>query len=444
MRATSTTSATSAAWAGLAACPPGAPAAAYALARASLLFLLAVLPFSHNAALKNLALLGLLAAAAWLGARRRLAVDRRSPILWALGGLLLTLGLSAALGIAPVDSFGELRKHFLPGLLMLLLIPVACPGAGWRRVLLATVGLAFALRAGLTLAELACYFPDIEAGRNDGLFIKGFALDAGLYVPALVGLCLLGGRTRWPAALGLLLAGAAMLLAQSRTPVLAVALAAVAMLFALRRWRPLLALGAALLLAGGGLALKQPQIAERFASTFDPATYARAFDTDHFKPTEGLAARLPIWAGVLEIGAARPWLGYGFGWKKLAGVAVDDGHVARWAARPDDAFAREQAWYFALPPSKVNPHNLYLQIYFESGLLGLAAYATLLLVLFRLALGLARRAPAAEARIVAAVVLGYLVGHLALGLADGLWLGLGPSLALVALLETVRRSEKNA
>lgn len=428
----------------LRAAPAAADRAPYVLARVSLLFLLAVLPFSHNAALKNLALLGLLVATAWLAARGRLAVDRRSPIVLALGGLLLVLGATAALGTDPFDSFGELRKHFLPGLLMLLLIPAVCADAAWRRVLLATVGLAFALRAGLTLVELASYFPDIDAGRNDGLFIKGFSLDAGLYVPALVGLCLLGGRARWPAALGLLLAGAAMLLAQSRTPVLAVAVAVVAMLFALRRWRPLLVLGAALLLAGGGLAFKQPQIAERFASTFDPATYARAFDTKNFKPTEGLAARLPIWAGVLEIGASRPWLGYGFGWKKLAGVAADGGHVARWAARPDDAFAREQAWYFSLPPSKVNPHNLYLQIYFESGLLGLAAYAALLLVLFGLALRLAWRAPTAEQRIVAAVALGYLVGHVLLGLADGLWLGLGPSLALLGLLESVRRSEKNA
>lgn len=431
-------------YARLTACPPGAPAGAYVLGRGALFCLLAVLPFSHNAALRNLALLGLLASTVWLAARRRLAVDWRSPVWLALGGLLAIFGATAAFGTAPVDSLGELRKHFLPGVLMLLLVPVVCPDAGWRRGLLAVVGFSFALRAGLTLAELAVYFPDLDAGRNEGLFIKGFSLDAGLYVPALVGLGLLGGRARWPALFALLPVGVGMVLTQSRTPLLAVLAAVVAMLLALRCWRPLLVLLAVALLAGGGLAVKQPAIAERFASSFDPATYVRAFDVKNFKPAEGFAARLPIWAGVLEIGQSRSLAGYGFGWKKLAGVAETGGYIARWAAHPDDAFAREQVAYFSLPPGKVNPHNLYLEVYFEGGLLGLAAYAALLLVLFRLALGLAWRAPAPEQRVVGAVVLGYLIDHVLLGLADGLWFGLGPSLALVGLLETVRRSEGKA
>ncbi len=416
---------------------------AVVLARISVLFLLAVLPFSHNAALKNFALLGMLTAAVWLAAQRRLTVDWRSPILLAIGFLLAVLGVTAALGTDPADSFAELRKHFLSGILLLLLIPQVFTGSRLTRLVLAVIGLAFMLRAGLTLLELGTYFPNLDTGRAEGNFIKGFSLDAGFYLPVLVGLLLLGGRWRWLAPLGLFTVLAVMLLVQSRTPVLAAGLAVAVMLVMLRRWRVLLLGFTAALLVGGYLAGSHPEIGHRLGSMFNKQTYLTAFDTKNYSKAEGLAARMPIWFGVLEITASRPWQGYGFGWKKLGKTAVDDGHVARWEAKSGDAFAEDQAWYFALPTSKVNPHNLYLQIYFESGWLGLAAYGLLLLVLFWQAGRLAWQATD-ERRIVAGLVLAFLVDHVILGFSNGLWLGLGPSLALVALLETVRRSEKCA
>ena len=427
----------------LAADQAGAFDPAASLARFSTLFLLAVLPFSHNAALKNFALLGLLTATLWLAAQRRLAIDWHSPILRVLAALLTVLAVTATLGSDPLDSLGELRKHFLPGILLLLLIPQVFQGERLMRLVLSVIALSFMLRAGLTLIELAEYFPDLDSGRSAGNFIKGFSLDAGFYVPALMGLLLLGGRWRWLAPLGLLAVLIVMLLVQSRTPVVAASLSLVVMLFVLRKWRILLFSAAAVLCAGGYLTISQPEIGDRFASTFNPETYVLALDTTHYQPTEGFAARMPIWFGVLEITASRSLTGYGFGWKKLGRTAVDDGYVARWKARENDAFAQEQAWYFSLPTSKVNPHNLYLQIYFESGLLGLAAYLLMLLVLFWQAFRLSWRAYG-ERRIIAAVALAYLVSHVTLGLANGLWIGLGPSLALIALLESVRRSEKPA
>lgn len=404
------------------------------LARVSVLFLLAVLPFSHNAALKNIALLGMLTAAVWLAAQRRLNVDWRSPILLAIGALLAVLVVTAALGTDPADSFAELRKHFLPGILLLLLIPQVFSGPRLTRLVLVVIALAFMLRSGLTLMELGTYFPDLDTGRAEGNFIKGFSLDAGFYVPVLVGLLLLGGRWRLLAPVGLLAIFAAMLLTQSRSPLVAVLASLVVMLLVLRRWRLLVLSVIFITVVAVYLKVERPEIAERFASTFQARNYEGA---------SGLSGRTSIWRGVLEITASRPWQGYGFGWKKLGKTAVEDGHVARWAAMPDDAFAADQAWYFALPTSKVNPHNLYLQIYFESGCLGLVAYGLLLMVLFWQAGRLAWQATD-EHRILAGVVLAFLIDHVILGFANGLWLGLGPSLALVALLETVRRSEKCA
>lgn len=416
---------------------------AQALGRLAVLFYLVVLPFSHNAALKNFGLAGMLIALIWLLRAGRLSIDWRSPILRALGGLLLVLGGTAALGINPLDSLGELRKHFLGGVLLLLLIPGLFSEARLMRLLLAALALAFMLRSGLTLIELGHYFPDLDSARGQGNFVKGYSLDAGFYLPVLMGLLLLGGRWRWLAALGLVAAFSAMLLVQSRTPLVAIALAFVCMLIVLRQWRPLLACVAVALVGGALMVVKQPQVADRLASTFSQETYENALETKNYQRKEGLSARIPIWFGVLEITASRPLNGYGFGWKKLGGLAVDGGYVARWKSMENDLFAAEQADYFSQNPSTVNPHNLYLQVYFESGLAGVMAYLIMLAILFWQAAALAWRGREFN-RIIGALVLAYLVDHVILGLSNGLLIGLGPSLALIALLETVRRNEKSA
>lgn len=416
---------------------------ALALGRFAILFYLAVLPFGHNAALRNLGLAGMFFALIWLLRSRSLAIDWQSPILRAVGGLLLVLVVTAAVGIKPADSFGELRKHFMPGVLMLLMIPGLFGEARLRHLLLGVLAVAFTARSGLTLIELGHYFPDLDSGRAEGSFIKGYSLDAGFYVPVLLGLLLLGGRWRWLAPFALLAALACMLLLQSRTPLVAGALAMVVMLLVLRRWRLLLVCIGMAAVLGGLVVARQAQVADRLASTFSQETYESALETKHYSKANGLAARIPIWAGVLEITASRQWQGYGFGWKKLAGIAVDQGYVARWQSMRNDTFAAEQADYFSQNPSTVNPHNLYLQVYFESGLLGVAAYLVMLAVLFWQAIRLAWRGAGGN-RLIGALALAWLVDHVVLGLSNGLLIGLGPSLALIALLEQARRSEKTA
>ena len=411
------------------------------LGRLAVLFYLAAQPFTHNAALKNVGILGMLVALIWLLFAKRLAVDWHSPILRGVGGLLLALAATAAIGIEPADSFGELRKHFLPGVLLLLLIPRLFSETPRLRLLLGVLALAFMLRSGLTLVELGHYFPDLEIGRAEGNFIKGYSLDAGFYIPVLMTLFMLGGRWRWLAPLGLLAAFVAMLLVQSRTPLVAMALAIFLMLLALRQWRTLIVCITVAAVLTGTVMVRQATLAERLASTFSQETYDSALETRNYSKANGLAARVPIWAGVLEITASRYWQGYGFGWKKLGRIAVDQGYVARWQGMTNDPFSTEQADYFSQNPSTVNPHNLYLQVYFESGLFGLATYLVMLATLFWQAARQAWRGRETN-QILGALALAYLVNHVILGLSNGLLIGLGPSLALIALLEVARRSEK--
>lgn len=85
---------------------------------------------------------------------------------------------------------------------------------------------------------------------------------------------------------------------------------------------------------------------------------------------------------MIEITEERSLLGYGFGWKKLGLTAQSGGFLTAWQAAEGDQLAEAKHRYFSQPTSKVNPHSLYLQIYFESGLLGLLMYSLFLLVLF--------------------------------------------------------------
>lgn len=410
------------------------------LARLGVLVYLGALAFPHTAALRNMALLCMLIAIPLLYRQRRLIFDRQSPLWRMLALLLSVLAISAVLGSDPADSAGELRKHFLPGVLLLVLLPSVFASDRQIRILLLFIGASFALRATLTLGELAVFLPDLDAGRANGRFIKGFALDAGFYIPVLFGVMFLQGKMRWLTWLGLPLVIGCMVFVQSRTPILAGLLAVACMLLLLRRWKSLLFAVMSVLSIALYISVAQPQIFERLASSFNVETYRTAFDLRNFKaPKDGLTERVAIWSGVIEITEARSLLGYGFGWKKLGLTAESGGFLATWRAKEGDALAETKLRYFSQPSSKVNPHNLYLQIYFESGLLGVLAYGVFLVTLFWQAVRLATAGPDSTSRIGGAIIFAYLVDHIILGLGNGLWFGLGPSFAFLGLLEILRR-----
>lgn len=408
-------------------------------ARISVFFYLLALPFTHNAAWKNIATVFMLLAVLWLVKARSLEIDLRSPIVIGLSALLVILTLSALTGVAPLESLNELRKHFLPAILLFMLTSVVFNDEIWQRRVFIIVGAAFLVRTGLALGELI-HYEDLQVARADGMFVKGFALDAGFYLPVYLGLALWSHSQRWLTALAIGLVITTILMVQGRAPLLASLISMLAILFLLRRWRVLaifLGLGLLLMLT---IVLPKPEIRERFAPAFSLQTYLKALDPQEYgRGSDGLSGRTPIWLGVIEIANERPTLGHGFGWKKLGALAVEKGYVARWQEKKDDPIAQAQSDYFSLPTDKVNPHNLYLQIYFEAGILGLMAYSVLVLILIKLAWQQSRRG-SEWGKIVTAITFGFLIDHLILGLANGLWLGLGPSMAWLGLFEATRRN----
>lgn len=395
------------------------------LARISVLLYAFALPFTHNAAIKNVALLGMLIALVMTIRERQLKLDLRSPVLASVLTVMAVTLFSSLIGVDVLDNLNAYRKHFFPLILAIPLAVVYFRSRDAWLLLLGTLAVAFGIRSGLALFEM------LVSTREQGLFFKGFGIESAMYVPLLAGLALVTrGRPRvlWSAVL--ILAAVAVLVNGSRTALVAVALGSIVIPLVLGRWRFVLALLAVGGILGAGVLFTKPELASRYEAALQASAYAG--------PT-GMSIRYPIWIGVWEIAKQRPLLGHGFGWKKLGSTAVSDGFLDRWKASADPYLAYTAYW-FSLPTDKVNPHSLVMQLLFEVGFVGLAGYGVMLAILLWQAWALSRKLPA-EWRPLAGTALGLLVGYLVINISNGLWLGSGPSIFLIALLEVCRQHE---
>ncbi len=179
-----------------------------------------------------------------------------------------------------------------------------------------------------------------------------------------------------------------------------------------------------------------PSIA-RYYSIFSVDTYNK------FGNDGSISERKAIAKGVWEVVQDRLWLGYGLGWKKLPTVAAEGGYIDRWKGGTEP-WHQWAVNYFSLGEGRVNPHNFYLMVLFETGAFGLAAYLAFMLTLgFKGLLGGMSRNTSADARGLYLAVLVYVGIYLGAGLAGGPWL---PVTLLVAASSVVlyRQPTKHA
>lgn len=143
-------------------------------------------------------------------------------------------------------------------------------------------------------------------------------------------------------------------LGDRRTALIAALLGAIFLLWGLRRY---------LIIAGfiGVFVLSILFFPGRYASIF----YLRTFTADK------ISGRYEIWMGTYELIKERPLLGHGYGWRKFQAV-IEENYVH--GKKEEDAeikvFLRDKG-------ARTNAHNLLLQITFETGILGLAAFLLL-------------------------------------------------------------------
>ncbi len=92
--------------------------------------------------------------------------------------------------------------------------------------------------------------------------------------------------------------------------------------------------------------------------------------TEEFKSEEGFSNRIPPWKAAVDIIKDRPLLGYGWGMKKFTKLVQQEKFMEKWRVNKPSIYN----FYTTFKGAFFPPHNLFLEIAIQSGLLGLSAF----------------------------------------------------------------------
>ncbi|MFY9268576.1 MAG: O-antigen ligase family protein [Candidatus Manganitrophaceae bacterium] len=314
----------------------------------SLLGYFFLLPWEHTSLWKNLFLgSGMLV---WGVERYLLKKDRFSDkrflnkyVLLYIGAILLSVFFSRDLLISLRALRGDLSKVVL---VYVLAVRVYRDSAAVQRLFYGLVASA----VPITFYSFSGYLFDWSAtvmagGQVMGPFKYYNAFGHYLAYHFLVALAVFwreeDNRLKFLLGVVLFLQLALILLSQSRTAIAAVVIGTVCFLLMMRRIQTIFAYSLAAVLLFWGL--NQQAFFSRLTTILDPETY-----------TSGMG-RKEIWKDTILWIQERPWVGHGYGVNLFS-------KTAQLNARPEN-------W--------VHAHNLILELLFESGIIGLAAYLLL-------------------------------------------------------------------
>jgi O-antigen ligase len=408
--------------------------------------LLFIQPFEKFVAVKYLMMVGLLIAAVPLALRAEIRQRLRSRNIilgLALAIVVWCIAVSAA-SPYPADSLHALPRDLLLQAELLLVGGLLVTGPKQARTALWMIIAGFAAVSLLSAVEVASYLKDhaLSEGqipRSHKSFWGGYATMASFCLPLIIAFAvstasgiqqrvLLGVLCL----LGVVLAG----LYGSRSPLLVVAVAVVVLFGLLRAWKALAVVFLVMALGIGWVATQSNLgYLEKYRSL------ARA---DTYVTNQGLSLRLDVWSGVIELIEARPVLGYGYGWKKLAWAINDGGYAERWKATDPGKSAYFLGEETTASYGKVNPHNYFLQVAFEIGIPGLLLVLAFWLAVFWQGLKGIVRGPLEHQRL-RVVILTTLLAYLLSNLANGFWVGglANMACALVGILVGLTLTEQS-
>lgn len=378
--------------------------------------------------------------------RKELALNLNSGMVRAFAAFVLVAVFGAAFSPYGQESLTPLRREILPMVLVFVLLTsqkqvrqnnrqheVALL-AGWAIIA------AFVVRTVLALSDWLQQGVQNDVysiNRAAARFFDFFAIDATLMMPVAVAAILYLVMNRGARAVllcSILVAWLLIIVSGVRAAVVALGLVTVLQLLPWL-WRHKLSASIGIAALAIGLVVSSP---ERLAKISD--RYATIVSADTYVGKEAgyssFYERLSIWHGTLEMVGERPLLGYGLGWQKIYDVAYQDGHVERWA-KSDQLIDRAAANYFRpLKKGEANPHNLWVQMLFETGVAGLVTYSLMLFVLVSRAVRMARKKIQAPVeQWFAAGTLAYMMSYLLVNTMNGLWLGAGATLMLLTVSE---------
>lgn len=355
----------------------------------------------------------------------------RSPgITWAnlsLLGLSILALVSAIFGKDPGESLSLVKKDVLPFLLAYLLVVTAFDSEQCARLIkinVAALLIAFAFRTVMAAwvdVETGFRFSFYKESPELPRYLDFYAADSLYYTPILFAVILFAdiGRTAryilW-AIFGLMLFEVAV--SGVRTTFALVSFSTFILLMVrFWRFRKYVAIGliaSVVVVFAAKDYVTNPTLA-RYYTLLDPKTYK-------FGQDFSVSERAAIASAVKQIVEKRPLLGYGPGWKKLPTVAQELGLLVQWqqSGEPLDQMKYN---YFSLGEGRVNPHNFYLSVIFEVGILGLLAYLSFLIaLLFDAVRKCCCVSCSATEKLLAWACICYVLVYLMAGFAGGPWL----------------------
>ncbi len=338
----------------------------YALIKPLLLIYIFLLPFPHVPAPRDTAFVLMLIIFVIKAVRKDVRVNLRDRTVQAFCLLFVVALVTSLVGPYPGESLDFIRKNLVYQAVVFFVIISEYRSFDDLRPLFYTL---FASYAALTALVLIFNSPStllhwIE--HTDKKFTGGYSLHGTFYIPLLAGFLYstrLDARLKW-ALVGLLgIEFVLCVLDNHRGQTAAIVVSLIAVTLLARRYRTLL-LGLAACVALGAILIGiKPDMFVRYKTLVSPSTYT----TNAYSGWNG---RFAIWSGILEMVRERPITGYGYGWKKMATVVREDGYLERWKREKNESYEFFSTHYYG----STTAHNLILQILFEGGAAGLAAF----------------------------------------------------------------------
>lgn len=339
----------------------------YGLAKIILPAFLFMQPFARFAAVKSalFVILSVIFAVRIAGGRTRVDFRDRSVIAFLL--LFAVSFVSSAVSPYALESLDAMRKNMLYVSVLFFMILSEYRGFDDLKPLFYATIAGFSLLSLVIAlkynAELFNWIAYVEKTGDRDRLLGGYSTFAAFYVPFAAAYLMSSKERpwiRWTIVFFVFLEFVLSVLNNHRTQLAAIAASLAVMTLLAGRYRVFAVGLAAALIASILITQIRPGSFERYETLMRSETYVT---------NTGLSDRLSIWKGALDMIKERPVIGWGYGWKKIAVVAKEQGFLERWDSGGATFRYFSKAGYGA-----ANPHNLALQILFEVGATGLASF----------------------------------------------------------------------
>lgn len=321
--------------------------------------------------------------------------------------------LVSVLGPYPLDSLNAIRKNLLVQILIFLVVIIEFKDIQELKKLFQLVVASFAVVTVASIIE-AVHLDSAnfhQLNKTHKMFIGGYANNATFYLPFIAAYLISVNKTKWEKWTGiatLILGFVVIFIYNSRTALIAMP-AGVFIIFLLsKKYKLFIGSFIIFILCISVIFSSKSDTLSKYRTLSESETYTK------------MQSRIFVWQGALHIIEKRPFLGYGYGWKKMAFVVEGSNLPDYWKQYYPDTYS----YYVGNAHSgygKVNPHNLILQIVFEIGLIGLGIFLWFWATIISKILKVVLVDHGSKTRTLMKCSIGGIVSYILINITNGFW-----------------------